>query len=125
MKLLTDDFFIVFFSFLLTFSLDLAPSAPINFRQLKVRDSRVEIEWQRPTQTNGIIHEYRIYVLDTATNKTDVQKVKPVPTDQSSFKYIIENLRKYICFCCFNPFIFNTQYVSIITITSSIYYAFS
>lgn len=73
----------------------IAPSAPVNLKQLRIRESRVELEWQRPDFPNGIIQEYRIYVVDTANNTTDVQRLKQFLKDQVSFKYTIDNLRKY------------------------------
>lgn len=71
-----------------------APSAPNDLKLLSVRESRVELEWRKPDTPNGIISEYRIFIVNAADNKTDVQKIKPPPNDPSVIKFTITNLRE-------------------------------
>lgn len=72
-----------------------APSAPLDLKQLSVRDSRVELEWRKPDTPNGIISEYRIYITNTAENRTESQKFKPPPNDPPVMRFTITNLRPF------------------------------
>ena len=51
------------------------PSAPLNLTSVRVADSLVKLKWEEPESPNGILKGYSVYILNQATNITDIKKV--------------------------------------------------
>lgn len=65
------------------------PSAPLNVTLVRVADSLVKLKWEEPESPNGNLKGYSIYILNLATNTTDVKKVI---NPQRSMEFTINNL---------------------------------
>lgn len=72
---------------------DPVPSAPLNLTSVRVADSLVKLKWEEPESPNGILKGYHVYILNQATNHTEVKKVI---NPQRSMEFTANNLSELI-----------------------------